>query len=177
MSKEDELPIKKLENPVGKQQYLFELFETARRIVVPGRTGEHMFMFKAKAGVYLIDSFYFIEIQDIKIRTAEIDPYGNPVEELGKLIVVTTMSNEIKVRAYMIRQRDFPKNPLDDMTFYFDGATAQVFHRYTRTKTKVYDEKGKFLEEEMVCEKGVELDKYPIEKLKKDEDIIYPEYV
>jgi len=174
-----EEPPMEQEASIEEPKYLFDFFEQARRVVIPGRDGDQIYMFKPKRGLYFVGGFYFIKVENTIHKVGvDIDPRTGQemaIEEIGKLIIVVTQHNDKYIRAYLIRQSDFSDKILDDLLLYFDAATAQVFHRYTRELVKVFDENDELFEEEEVSGKGFELNRFPVDKVPR-KTIEYPEY-
>jgi hypothetical protein len=168
------------EVPVENPHYLFDEFERARHVVIPGITGENLYQFNPKPGVYMVGD-YFIEIQLVEGTTSMKGPQMQQVETgpkfIAALIVVTSMKSDMILRAYMHRFQNDGENPFDKL-LYIDIGTGQIFHRFTRKNVDVIDElQNLIIEVAEVSDRGMEEEKYPVEKLKKVEDVIYPPYV
>jgi len=178
------------DKPKEKPKYLFDFWEKARRVVIPGRDGAHIYMFSAKEGLYLIDSFYFIQIEDTLFKVGIDQNNGQPIHERGKVILVAPIydndddkDTDPFIRGYTVKESDFEdlRENIDEMTFYFDATDARVYYRYKKIKTIVLNEVDEPFEEEWVHAEGMELPKQISEQdLKKmtslQKEVEYPDY-
>jgi len=129
-----------------KIKYLFDIAEYARRVVIPGRDGDHLYMFGTKAGIYFIDEMFLISIEDVLFRVGT-DQNGQDILERGKVILVVSMFDDDDdkdtdsfVGGYTIRETEYEEFNLnmDEMILYFDATQTTVCYRYAKEKVMVF---------------------------------------